>query len=122
MRRYKSEDGSYLVIDASDGLCRIVWLVDDDIGAVTGDRVLKDNPGATDEDRKATWEMKTADESVKPFAEGKDSNGFHFATTKQAKLALVAANETLLRGGAPMPAWAVAALAGGWKPPKGWKP
>ncbi len=122
MRRYKSEDGSYLEIDESDGMCRIAWLVDDDIGAVTGDRVLKDNPNDTDEDRKSTWEMMTADNAVRSFAGGKNSGGFYFSTRKQAQLAMLAANESLLNGGAPMPQWAVSALAAGWKPPKGWKP
>ncbi len=125
MRRYKSEDGSYLVIDIQDGAHRLAWYLPEeaDVGAYVGERQLNDAPGETDEERKARWEIMTADAAAKPFSCGVSSSyGYEFETRKQAQLALLAANESLLNGGAPMPQWATAALAAGWKPPKGWKP
>lgn len=125
MRKYKAEDGSYLGIDEQDGAYRIAWFIPEDgeFGAYVGDRDLSEEMGSgTDEDKKSMWEVMTADAAAKPFSCGKNSYGYEFENEKQAKLALLAANTSLLTGGAPMPEWATKAMAAGWKPPHGWKP
>jgi hypothetical protein len=125
LKKYKSPDGSYLDIDQRDGEFFIAWYLqeDGDFGAYCGDRDLEAGSGETDEDKKAVWEVITADKAVEPFSRGRTScNGFAFETLKQAKLALLAANTSLLNGGGPIPDWSVRASEAGWKPPKGWKP
>jgi len=125
MRKYKADDGSYLEVDEQDGAHRLAWFFpeDEDFGAYVGDRdVSETREGDTDEDKKAKWEIMTADAAAKPFSCGKSSYGYEFETEKKAKLALLAANTSLLNGGAPMPTWATTALAAGWTPPKSWKP
>ena len=125
-RKYKADDGSYLDIDEQGGAIRIAWFFpeDEDFGAYVGDRdVSEARDEDTDEDKKAKWEIMTADAAAKPFSCGKSMlYGYEFETEKKAKLAILAANESLLNDGAPMPEWAVKATAAGWKPPKGWKP
>jgi len=124
-KRYKSDDGSYLGIDEQDGAWRVAWYLpeDEDFGAYVGDRDVSEYTGGSDEKKKARWEIMTADAAAKPFADGrKDMYGYRFDSEKQARLAMLAANTSLLNSGAPMPDWAVKATAAGWKPPKGWKP
>jgi len=103
-RKYVAEDGSYLDIDdrLHGGFHRIAWFLpeDDDFGAYVGDRDVWSNPQEDeDSDPKTVWELKTADEAVKPFAYGKDSSsGYQFESEKDARNALRAANEALLKG------------------------
>jgi hypothetical protein len=124
-KKYKSHDGSYLDIDEQNEKFYIAWYLPEDgeFGAYCGDRALEEGSGETDDDKKAIWEINTADKAVKPFSCGNTNfQGFEFETLKQAKLALLAANTSLLNEGAPMPEWAIRASEAGWKPPKGWKP
>ena len=125
MRTYKDREGCYLEIEQQRGVIRIGWYSPEDgeIGAYTGDRDTSPSVNSNDDERKILWELATADTAVEPFAcSGKSIDGFQFETIKQARLALIAANTSLLSGGAPMPEWAVRATEAGWKPPKGWKP
>jgi hypothetical protein len=123
-KKYNSEDGSYLDIDERCGVLHIAWYLpeDGDFGAYTGDRDLSKEVANTDEEKKTLWEIATADRAVEPFSFCVGLRGFEFETLKKAKLALLAANTSLLNGGAPMPEWAIRATEAGWKPPKGWKP
>ena len=123
-KRYKSGDDSYLGIDEQEGAFRLAWYLpeDEDFGAYVGDRDVSKDTGGSDEDKKARWEISVADAAAAPFADGgKDMYGYRFDSEKRARLALLAANTSLLNSGAPMPEWAVKATEAGWKPPKGWK-
>jgi hypothetical protein len=124
-KKYKGADGSYLDIEHHNGMFRIAWYLpeDGDFGTYCGDLALEDGSGKTDEEKKEIWEINTASKAVEPFScVRNDVDGYEFETLKQAKLALLAANTSLLNEGAPMPEWAIRASEAGWKPPKGWKP
>lgn len=120
-KKYKSEDGCYLTITERVGHFYLVWYIpdDEDFGGYVGESEIyqaSEAPKSKDE-----WEIWTADNQAKRFAEGRDGTGFYFNTATKAKLALAAANEVLLTG-APWPDWALKAKEAGWTPPKGWKP
>lgn len=116
MKKYKSEDGSYLDLDEKDGQWRVAWYFpdEDDFGAYVGDRDFSGSVGGTDEDKKTRWEVMTADAAAKPFSCGKSAYGYEFETEKQAKLALIAANTSLNNGGSPLPDWLSRLRRGGY--------
>lgn len=101
---------------------RISWYLpeDEDIGGSVGDEVFTEkdltNP---DFDRDCVVAYMAAKETA-----GVDRDtGFYWDTEAKAKAALRIVRAALKAdGGAPMPDWAIRALAAGWKMPKGWKP
>jgi hypothetical protein len=122
-RKYRTADGDYLMIDTDAGRedrYRLVWFIPEwqDIGGHVGD----DAPGPTPPEDKSEWESWQAARSVKNLADGRDCDGYYFDSISRARAALAAANEGLLSGEAPWPAWALLAKAEGWTPPEGWKP
>ena len=123
-RRYKSPDGSYLMIEENARLGpQVVWYIPEHgVGGAVGDIEPTDTLPGDPEERRSQWEVNTAYRAVQPFADGHVKHyGFTFESMAKAKLALRAANEAL-RSDTLMPAWAVAALEAGWTPPEGWEP
>lgn len=120
-RKYKTADGDYLVIDESTGDYRIAWYIKEweSTGGTLGEN---GSPKAIAPADKSDWESWQAERTVAPLADGRDRQGYHFESERQARVALNAANEALFSGEAPWPAWATQAKAAGWTPPKGWKP
>jgi hypothetical protein len=120
-KRYVTEDGCYLAIDERIEGIYIAWYIseDADFGGYIGEHEEKSK---TPPEKKEDWENWVVYRTIKSLADNKDSRGFVFETIKKARLALAAANEALLTGNAPWPAWAIQAKEAGWTPPKGWKP
>ena len=118
---YVSEDGCHLAIDERADGFYIAWFIpeDGDFGGYIGEH---EETSETPPDKKEDWENWVVYQTVKSLADDKDSRGFVFDTMKKAKVALAGANNALLNGHAPWPAWAVQAKAAGWTPPEGWKP
>jgi hypothetical protein len=117
---YKTEDGDYLDIEERDDYY-IAWYLptDGDFGAIVGE---DPQIGSKPPENKDDWECWIAHKTVQALADGQDDHGFFFEGIKKARLALAAANEALLSGHAPWPAWAITAKDAGWTPPEGWKP
>ena len=121
--RYKTKDGDYLVIDER-GLeyewYRLVWYIREwqDYGGIVGDTI----PGDVAPKDVEEWEVWQAARSVRALADGRDRDGYYFASKSKARAALAAANAGLLNSEAPWPVWALRAKEAGWTPPEGWKP
>ena len=120
--RYKTADGDHLAIDERNDGYYIGWYLhaEQDFGAYVGEDPRHPRKPPDDKD---DWECWVAHEAIKAFAEDTDnSRGFCFESRAKAKLAMAAANEALLTGNIPWPAWAITAKDAGWTPPDGWKP
>ena len=121
--KYKTDEGDYLTLEeGSNDLYRIAWFIreEGDIGGTLGETPIGHSDTRPTE--KSEYEVWQADRSVKALADGCDGRGFYFESRKKGLLALKAANDALLSGDAPWPAWALQAKAAGWTPPEGWKP
>lgn len=126
MKKYKSSDGSYLVIEERSitNNWYIAWWIPSDggLGAFVGDSLEFEDDATTEEERKERLEMETANAAAKPFSSFTGAYGYEFETEAKARKALAACTLALWSLDIPMPDWATKALEEGWKPPKGWKP
>jgi hypothetical protein len=121
-KKYRDDDGMYLALcDGEDGYT-FGWYSAED-GYVTctiGDMFDTDSLKAELHEAKADWELWIIAKVALNM--GCDNHG-NFKSQKDAKLAMKAANEALLRGDRkPLPKWVVEATNAGWTAPEGWKP
>lgn len=122
MKKYKDNDGAYLSYCTDENeLHTFGWYYDEDacITCTLNDMVLAgidkfaEAPTTTSD-----WESWIVWQTAKEM--GCDKKG-RFNTAKDAKVAMRAANEALLRGDKkPVPQWVVLARNAGWTPPEGW--
>ena len=111
-----------LSINETDRGFSIGWYdsVDGDFGLMLSDRDEDETDLETIAAVKAISAMKT-----KPLYDSQVGQ-WVWDSARQAGAALRVAKEAIKLAQSkkfkPMPPWAVAALAEGWKPPKGWKP
>lgn len=116
----------YLVVndhEARDWKYRLSWYFpdDDDIGGSVGDEEYTAEQLTDPEvDRDCVVAYLAAKDTPDV---ARDCTGFYWETAAKANAALRVVKAALRSdGGAPMPDWAIKALAAGWKAPKGWKP
>lgn len=105
------------VTDERDGYC-LAWCDDDGPGLYLGE-----SDGHLDE---SAGEHRAAVEAASAI--GNPTRGEYrrlcWDSLTSARKALAAAKAAVraFHDGAPMPDWALKAIAEGWKPPRGWKP
>ncbi len=118
-----------LVLDEDRGHrgYRIWWFCADidEIGAMVGES--PGNPPKTDDPEEilSYREFSAVHETAKKLASGYASGGFYWEERAAAQRALTLCNAALRATRStenPWPAWALEAVAAGWKAPKGWKP
>lgn len=103
------------VVDHSN-VYRIAWILEDGEEGLT---LGPDEIGQTSD-----AESRGASIALKDIGAESDAEGFYWDTVGGAKKALAVARAAAKAAldKLPYPEWAIAALANGWKEPKGWRP
>jgi hypothetical protein len=122
-KKYKDDDGAYLAMcdDEDEEEYTFGWYFPDE-GYVTCPIVeILHSPEfkSGENDTKTQWETWIVGKVAVEM--GANERG-GFGTRKEAKAAMIAANEALLRGDRkPLPRWVIEATNAGWTAPEGWK-
>lgn len=118
-KRYKDNDGAYLVAQECRDGWELVWAFEDDDGCALGDEETGDPVTS------AAWSAVEAFAAANPDTVSRPrGDGFVFNTERTARKVLAVVNAAMLAAAAnkPLPDWAQKAIAAGWKAPKGWTP
>ena len=113
-----------LVLECNrNGGWHIMWVIDGDEGATLGESTYtaRDLKKASPDDRDHILATITAAKC--PGARRINHDGYCWQSKTQASAALKVVRLALKSDtGAAWPEWTIAAIAAGWRAPKGWKP